>query len=1262
MMKKLVYILFLSLNSFWVFGQEGDSAKLRLMIDDAESNVSLDINNRVHISSDGKFVWYKGLLWNTQKQKIVDRKNKITKEWLDKLNKKNISFRRKNKNKTFEVLSIESAYEYLKSRKINKKIKILVSRINKNFKNVRDVNGGIEHFYEIETDDIKLVNILRKKDSIKILKFEKIFKIQIPDTYFNTITDFEYESGFVISYEEYQYLTSKYEYLFEFSYSPFFRFNKSNSEIYYFINYVDVYNNNGEKLDKRIINLNEINISYKLIKQYFETTSNNGFMIFDEFESGDEIIHDNKLCIYLLDFNNYNFSIVKDLINYDNLSKVKYYQIKWINNYKSIAGDKGQRIHDEPKGQLKLIIDTLNKNFNFYDTNLKYSDIIDIYYTTIDSVDIYYSSIKNFDSLFYSYSRLNIEQYNNFLFRNPRFIFIPSLKTLYLGRLSKFHKHNWKDSIAEIFNENFNWVSENNIINLLYDYKEDNKNTIFYDVKFTSQSIPHNRGTFQYKNLILEKNDLCTINENEKDGELSYNLNDEIKIIWTISDAKNILSRKEVQIFYNNELILTFETKHLPLYEENPNNFFIVSSENKRYLLFPVFDILNKYQIKIVDLEKRKYITTINYQFNNQLFYRPSFHNKFSVLMMPINEFHFEILDLENNGEKLADYYYYSEDEWYIITPEGFYDKSPGNSDRLYWVYDNKEIYELKNFQQDFQRDALKDIILDGKYKEEVLQKAHNSTFEEIFKQNIPPYVDIELQEDQLRYTIIARNHQEVNPDKIVVNINGKDRPKLKLDLSKREGDTIRGVIKLNEYSDYMSASGKTPIHIRAYTNSEGFDYYYKSHNEEYEYKTKTKDTKPNFYMLFVGIKDFINPKYKLHYSTKDAVELEKSLSKISEGLFNDTIDGQYLDRVHTKILTDSLATKSNIIAQLESIKKTAKENDVVLLYFSTHGISYKYLKSEGKLSFVFKDDEIKDNYFMLTYDINKIEKLNDFLTDRDGNIVTSDYAIAYSEIDDYLKSWNPYTDILIVDACYSGLINNYDTNKNIGDYTRKELLKTFNSHSGTYTITASTSDEVAKEKQDYEHSVLTYGLLSALIESHKDIYDQSKILTIENWYNTTFDLLKDIQKPTISVGVKGKTPIGVVNDTITEEIKDYINNPKVYLYIDSRHDESIGESIQDKTFNIIIEYIKKERYESGSKYAVVEKHDENKEYKLLIRYSTSILKLELLKITETGNELELEFEIPILDNENLKKEDLKNTLNKINQHLEKKLNSENKL
>jgi hypothetical protein len=196
---------------------------------------------------------------------------------------------------------------------------------------------------------------------------------------------------------------------------------------------------------------------------------------------------------------------------------------------------------------------------------------------------------------------------------------------------------------------------------------------------------------------------------------------------------------------------------------------------------------------------------------------------------------------------------------------------------------------------------------------------------------------------------------------------------------------------------------------------------------------------KSQVWVMSVGVAAYKNPKIALKYPQSDALEMQ--------GLWRGP-EGGSLDYNHIMVLTNDRATRRNILDSMRVLFSRATEDDMVIFYFSGHGLKGSFLPHD--------------------YDDN-------------------DVKIDYSELNDLLTSCPAKHKLVIGDACFVGSLW---VSKSVepsvlatpdeveGDAFTRELNRTA---PGTAFMLSSSADEESFEISSYGRSIFTHYVLEGL-------------------------------------------------------------------------------------------------------------------------------------------------------------------------------------
>lgn len=219
-------------------------------------------------------------------------------------------------------------------------------------------------------------------------------------------------------------------------------------------------------------------------------------------------------------------------------------------------------------------------------------------------------------------------------------------------------------------------------------------------------------------------------------------------------------------------------------------------------------------------------------------------------------------------------------------------------------------------------------------------------------------------------------------------------------------------------------------------------------------------------YALVVGIGTFRDKNIpQLRYTAKDARDFHDFLVDPQGGRF---------DPDHVHLLVDENATREGILKALQSIFLSAREQDLVVIYVSSHGSP-----RQGELG-------LQGVGYIVTYDTN-FERL--FID-----------ALAFQDFSEKISLIKARRKVTFLDTCYSGQAPR-PGEKNLvltplG--VSAETARLFTSSEGSYLITSSDAAEQSWESERLQNSFFTYHLLAALRQGEdpptlKDVFADLK-------------------------------------------------------------------------------------------------------------------------------------------------------------------------
>lgn len=471
----------------------------------------------------------------------------------------------------------------------------------------------------------------------------------------------------------------------------------------------------------------------------------------------------------------------------------------------------------------------------------------------------------------------------------------------------------------------------------------------------------------------------------------------------------------------------------------------------------------------------------------------------------------------------IATLYVSPSNEWILWTPEGYYTGSKNGSRLVGWLvneglFTTPKFYPFEQFDVRLNRPDLVLMRLGG------VQQGRVSMYHKAYQKRLKR---LGMKEEDLSEEMNAPQITvpPINPiaagKSVKVKITAVDSlfPLTRLNISVNDvpifgihGKALTAPAR-KKYTSEIPVElnyGRNKIQISV-MNERGVE----SLKETYYTHCSLPEKKSDLYVIAVGVSEYFDFNYNLTYAAKDAGDLVATLQS----------HGAAYNKVHAYSITNTQATKENILAMKKALQKSSVDDHVVL-FFAGHGLLDNNL-----------------DYYLATSNI-------DFPA-------PSQRGLAYDELEGLLDGIPARKKLLLIDACHSGEIDK-DESALVADtavFTEgvkprgfkkvvsktdapsiglqnsfelmQQLFSDVSSGSGTIVISSAGGKEFAFESGEWKNGVFTYSLLGGLKTYSADKNSDKKI---------TVNELKDyvIQKVQELTGGK-QTPTSrkenVVND-----------------------------------------------------------------------------------------------------------------------------------
>ena len=277
--------------------------------------------------------------------------------------------------------------------------------------------------------------------------------------------------------------------------------------------------------------------------------------------------------------------------------------------------------------------------------------------------------------------------------------------------------------------------------------------------------------------------------------------------------------------------------------------------------------------------------------------------------------------------------------EWVVWTPEGYYAASPGGEKLVGWQVSNgpgklDDFYPVERFRKQFYRpdliamlvernngniaDALKAIdLLRGEETREVK-----------IDETLPPRAVL---------TVLDQSKLPAVKLKVAAEASNKKQPVTALRLLVDGRPLTDGAANqtFDQGKDKAEAEWTItlpPGNHQLTVLARGPDSSSKSNAVHIAIADPAKQN--TLHVLAIGVNDYEDSTLKLDFAAKDAQDIAANFPKCCKGeLFHD---------VHSEALVNSKARKDAIVSRLSALRKQAKPNDLVVIFFAGHGVKQK--------------------------------------------------------------------------------------------------------------------------------------------------------------------------------------------------------------------------------------------------------------------------------------------------------------------------------
>jgi WD40 repeat protein len=424
-----------------------------------------------------------------------------------------------------------------------------------------------------------------------------------------------------------------------------------------------------------------------------------------------------------------------------------------------------------------------------------------------------------------------------------------------------------------------------------------------------------------------------------------------------------------------------------------------------------------------------------------------------------------ELWDVASGGE-IAQLVGFTDGEWVVMTPDGYFSAS-GNGPAHINVRQGNKVFGLDQFYDVFYRPD----IVEAKLRGEDTTDLASTNLEEALR-NPPPnveFVNIPSETADNKVTIkykitstgggigevrLFHNGKLIQSDGFYRQAKAPVSRKtstLLANNSRAIKDDLRGLTIVSKKEDKhgpMDSTSKGKVYDGIVTvdaisgdNDIGLAAFNKNNTVQSILKTATfrsthKPAEPHLYIFSVGINEYKSKGNRLSFAVKDAESIVEKLRQQSMTQYR-------AENIHVATLRDHSATKINILNKIKELSTAIKPTDVFVFFMASHGVLQSGL------------------YSIVTHDY-------------DGRLNNSK-LINSNEIMEISKNIKALTQIFIFDTCHAGGLDNFVS----GLYDARMTVMARNM--GLHMFASASSTQEALDGYQGKNGMFTYTLLEGL-------------------------------------------------------------------------------------------------------------------------------------------------------------------------------------
>ncbi len=436
-------------------------------------------------------------------------------------------------------------------------------------------------------------------------------------------------------------------------------------------------------------------------------------------------------------------------------------------------------------------------------------------------------------------------------------------------------------------------------------------------------------------------------------------------------------------------------------------------------------------------------------------------------------------------GDELASMIAVGDQDWLVVTPEGFFDGSPAAWNNILWRF-SPQLYDVAPAEAFFNEFYYPDLLADV-----MTGKSPRATKAIAQRDRRQPRLGLSVSDDSMADSEVVTRFAQVKISITDAAAGAKDVRLFRNGSLVKvwHGDVLKGQSGTVLEASIPVVAGTNRLAAYAFNNDN-----IKSADATIEIKGgENLRRKGVAYLLTVGVNRYANAQYNLKYAVADAQDFAAEFKR------QQTVLGNY-ERVEVISLTDEQATKEHLLKVLVDLAGKSQPEDAVVIYFAGHGTAQQ------------------NRFFLIPHDLGYAGERTQLDDKSLQNILT--HSISDGELEHALENVDAGQLLLVIDACNSGQALEAEE-KRRGPMNSRGLAQ-LAYEKGMYILTAAQSYQAAQETARLGHGFLTYSLVEeGLKTSIADRAPRDGKVFLREWLDFATERVPAMQREEIEQQLK---------------------------------------------------------------------------------------------------------------------------------------------